>query len=90
MAAENGSQNSGERKFVQPQPLLLSFQVEAGVDGGSAAGAVDFEGAKEGVGFATGGLEPGEVVRDEDPGRVGEVRDPVGISEKETGGPGHV
>jgi hypothetical protein len=90
VATENGSQKSGKGGLGEAEAFFFLLKIKAGVDPGGAARAVDLQGAEQDMGFSARGLEPGEVVRDEDPGRVGEVRDPVGISEKETGGPGHV
>jgi hypothetical protein len=90
VAAENGSQESGKRGLGETETFLFLLKIKAGVDPGGAARAVDFQGAEQNMGFSARGLEPNEIVRDEEAGRVGEVRYAVGVAEEETGGPGHV
>ena len=64
-------------------------KIEALVDAGGAAGAVDFEWAEKEVGFALWGLEPGEVVGDEETGGVGKIGDVFGVADEETSDTGH-
>jgi hypothetical protein len=64
-------------------------KIEALVDAGCAAGAIDFEWAEEDVGFALCGLEPGEVVGDEKTGGVGKIGDVFGVADEETSDTGH-
>ena len=90
VATENSSQNSGKRRLGEAEAFFFLLKIEAGVDPGGAARTVDFQGAEQDMGFSARSLEPGKVVRDEEAGRVGEVRYAVGIAEEETGGPGHV
>jgi hypothetical protein len=86
---ENGCEDARIRGLGESVAFLFFLKVEADVDGGGAAGPVDFQGPKEDEGFTAGGTEPGKVVRDEKTGRVGEIRNAVGVAEEETGGPGH-
>ena len=59
------------------------------VDAGGTAGAVDFEWAEEEVGFALCGLEPSEVVGDEETSGVGKIGDVFGVTDEETSDTGH-
>ena len=64
-------------------------KIEALVDAGGAAGAVDFEWSEEEVGFALCGLEPGEVVGNKKTGGVGKIGDVFGVTDEETSDTGH-
>jgi hypothetical protein len=86
---ENGREDARVRGLGEAEAPLFFFKVETGVDGGGAAGPVDFEGAKENEGLTARRAEPGKVVGDEETGRVGEIGNAVGVAEEETGGPGH-
>jgi hypothetical protein len=59
------------------------------VDPASTARPVDFQWTQQGKGFSRNGLEPGEIVWDKEPGRVGEIGNAVGIADEETGDSGH-
>jgi len=86
---ENGREDARVRGLGEAEAPLFFLKVETGVDGGGAAGPVDFEGAKENEGLTARRAEPGKVVGDEETGRVGEIGNAVGVAEEETGGPGH-
>jgi len=87
--AQNGGEHLRVGGFGQAEANLFFLKIEAGVDGGGAAGPVDFEGTKESEGFTAGRAEPSKVVGDEKTGRVGEVGNAIGVAEKKTGGTRH-
>jgi hypothetical protein len=64
-------------------------KIEALVDAGGAASAIDFEWAEEEVGFALCVMEPSEVVGDEETGGVCKIGDVFGVADEETGDTGH-
>jgi len=89
MSAEDVCEGFGIRVLPVDHSFFLRREVEALVDSAGTACPVNFQWAQQGKGFPRSGLEPGEIVGDKQPGRVGEIGNAVGIADEETGGSGH-
>ena len=89
MSAEDVCEYLGIGVLSFRHPFFLCRKVEALVDPTGTACPVDFQRAQQGKAFARGGLEPGEIIRDKQSGRVGEIGNAVGIADEETGDSGH-